>query len=161
MQKIVRRSRSNLCLRVLIALIADWLLIEFAHLAKFFTYFRSYQICRGRSIGRFYVQPFCLCLRRRLLIGVVAVDTMRRAQRRQSGGGACRSPRRLFAMISFLVLISAAAARLRDVDLACSDLPHSDHLTSEELERACAHRKMWLEDREKLEATSASRQLTG
>jgi hypothetical protein len=31
---------------------------------------------------------------------------------------------------------------------ACHDLPHSDFLSAQDLDRACDHRKMWIHDRD-------------
>jgi hypothetical protein len=48
-----------------------------------------------------------------------------------------------------ILLISLPAqAKLNEPELKCKDLPHSDFLTVQELDRACAHRRMWLHDRD-------------
>ncbi|KAI6239594.1 hypothetical protein M3Y99_00549600 [Aphelenchoides fujianensis] len=54
----------------------------------------------------------------------------------------------LLLLISTLPIISIVAELLPAVP-KCADLPHSDFLTAQELDRACAHRKMWLADRDR------------
>jgi hypothetical protein len=50
----------------------------------------------------------------------------------------------LTSLISFL---APSKAKI-ELEPKCSDLPHSDFLTAQELDRACTHRRMWLNDRD-------------
>lgn len=52
-------------------------------------------------------------------------------------------------------------AVIKEVEPKCSDLPHSDFLTAQELDRACMHRKMWLHDRDANGPTNFSDKVTG
>lgn len=52
-------------------------------------------------------------------------------------------------LLTFLISFFASSqAKLNEPKLKCSDLPHSDFLTAQELDRACMHRRMWLHDRD-------------
>jgi hypothetical protein len=55
-------------------------------------------------------------------------------------------------LFSFLLILMISLnfvdAIINEVEPKCHDLPHSDFLTAQELDRACMHRKMWLHDRD-------------
>lgn len=54
----------------------------------------------------------------------------------------------VFFILILLISLRVADAIIKEVEPKCHDLPHSDFLTAQELDRACMHRKMWLNDRD-------------